>query len=190
VQHVGVLARHPFEQACRALDVADVLHEMRELLTGVVEAWNGRLVDAHGDEVFAAFPDPRDGIAAAVEFQRRLGAASWPAGAEVRVRTGLHRGHPDRTRSGYVGMDVHVAARVMAAAHGRQILLSSSMFDSVDRVPGAAVRLLGSFALAGIPRPLVLGQLEALGLAADFPPPRARLVDPVGAPEEPGRRTA
>lgn len=157
---------------------ADLLDEMRQLLVSAVEEANGRVVDARGDEVFAAFPEPRAGIGAAVGFQRRLGAVSWPDGLELRVRVGLHRGHPERTRSGYVGMDVHIAARVMAAGHGGQILVSSSMFDAVDGPADVTVRVLGSFALAGIAHPVAIGQVEGAGLAADFPVLRAR---PAGA---------
>jgi class 3 adenylate cyclase len=167
----------------------DLLHEMRRLLLDALEAGNGRLVDARGDEVFAAFADPPSGVGAAIDFQRRLAAASWPEGVALRVRVGLHRGRPDRTRSGYIGMDVHLAARVMAAAHGGQILVSSSLFDAVDGV-GATVRPLGQFALAGIPNPVALGQVQAAGLATEFPPPRARPSSPADTLEEPGRRAS
>ena len=63
-------------------------------------------------------------VAAAAAIQRVLTERAWPEGISIRVRIGLHTGEPKLTADGYIGMDVHHAARIMSAGHGGQILLS------------------------------------------------------------------
>jgi class 3 adenylate cyclase len=91
---------------------------------------------------------------------------------------GLHSGHPALTDSGYVGLPVHVAARVCSAAHGGQILASSAARVAIDgsRPAGIGWRSLGSHQLHGLPEPVALFQVEVADLPADFPAPRATAV--------------
>jgi class 3 adenylate cyclase len=97
---------------------------------------------------------------------------TWPAGAAPLLRIGLHRGTPDLTPDGYVGIDVHRAARVMSAANGGQILASSTMGRSVvDRLPdGVTAEPLGSFSLKGIAGPEVLYRIDRPGPRNETPP--------------------
>jgi class 3 adenylate cyclase len=67
------------------------------------------------------FARATDAVLAAVAVQRALASHSWPDGVTVRVRMGLHTGEPERFSEGYVGLDVHRAARIMSAGHGGQI---------------------------------------------------------------------
>jgi hypothetical protein len=111
----------------------------------VLRAAGGREVDTQGDAFFYSFPRARDAVRGAVEGQRALAAHSWPAGAEVRVRMGLHTGEPTVGDEGYVGMDVVRAARICSAGHGGQILLSETTRALVgnDVPDGVTVRDLG-----------------------------------------------
>ena len=106
-------------------EFAGVLEAQRRLIQSSVEEHGGHAVDAKGDELFAAFHDTRAAVSAAVEAQRALAGHDWPPGGMPRVRMGIHAGEAEPNGSGYVGLDVHRAARVSEAAVGGQILLSS-----------------------------------------------------------------
>src|SRR3712207_5157940 len=105
---------------------AGVLAEHQRLLREAFAAHGGAEVDTQGDAFFVAFPRAMDAVEAAVAAQRALAAHSWPSGAAVRVRMGLHTGEPASTGERYVGLAVHRAARVGSAGHGGQVLLSET----------------------------------------------------------------
>ena len=91
----------------------------------------------------------------------------------IRVRMGLHTGEPTPTADGYVGLDMHRAARVTAAAHGGQVLLSQTTRDLLpENLDGLTFRDLGDHRLKDLTGPQRLHQLCIEGLAVDFPPPR------------------
>jgi class 3 adenylate cyclase/DNA-binding NarL/FixJ family response regulator len=142
-----------------------VLEKHRTLINAAIASNGGRVVDCIGDEFFAAFPDARDAVAAAVDVQRRLGAEQWPQDAPVRVRIGVHSGRAHTAGDGFVGLAVHHAARVCQTARGGEILVSDTVdldgFDTVD---------VGEHRLKGIPRPTRLLRVVATGLELDFPP--------------------
>jgi class 3 adenylate cyclase len=155
-------------------DYAELLSRFRALATDVVGLNAGRVVDARADELFCAFRTADAGLAAAVELQRRLAVAVWPADASVRVRVGLHTGRPQMTSTGYVGIDVHRAARVMAAASGGQILASGELASALaDGRHGLVSR--GLFALPGLSAPTELFEVTGDGHpgADERRPPRA-----------------
>ena len=79
-----------------------------------------------GDSFFVAFGTAPEAVAAAVQAQRELAGFDWPAGGRLRVRMGIHTGAPMVHDGGYVGMDVHRAARIAGAAHGGQVLVSEA----------------------------------------------------------------
>jgi DNA-binding NarL/FixJ family response regulator/class 3 adenylate cyclase len=149
-------------------EYAAILTDVRRLLRSGVSANGGTVIDAHGDELFAAFEALDAAAAAAVESQRALIDHAWPGDRSVRVRMGIHVGRPLVTEDGYTGIDVHRAARIGSAGHGGQILLSET---ARDPSPFAA-RDLGSHRLAGLPDPEHIHQLLADGLPRDFPPLR------------------
>ena len=97
---------------------------------------------------------------------------SWPEGLPVRVRIGLHTGEPTLTASGYVGLDVHRAARICAAGYGGQTLLSQTTRALVeyDLPAGVSLRDLGAHRLKDLQRPEHLYQLVIPDLLANFPP--------------------
>jgi len=153
---------------------ADLLSDVRRLLRRAVQRSGGREVDVRADELFAVFKRPAGALDAALAMQRGVGSRAWPDGARVRVRIGIHTGRPTLTDSGYVGLAVHAAARICAAGHGGQVLLSEATVRAVEAsVPaGVGFRALGDHRLHGLPEPEALFQLEAPDLPARFPPPR------------------
>jgi predicted ATPase/class 3 adenylate cyclase len=153
---------------------ASVLAECRRLLRATFQEWNGHEVDTQGDSFFVAFARATDAVLAVVEAQRALAAHSWPESVVVHVRMGLHTGEPALTPEGYVGLDVHRAARIMSAAHGGQVVLSQTTCNLVeqDLPDDVSLRDLGEHRLKDLGRPRRLFQLVISDLAGDFPPLR------------------
>src|SRR5215210_141982 len=154
---------------------ADVLAEHQRLLRAAFAAHGGREIDTQGDAFFVAFPRAADAVRAAVAGQRALAAHPWPDDTAVLVRMGLHTGEPLATGERYVGLAVHRAARVGAAGHGGQVLLSAATQAVLrDQLPpGLALRDLGEHALKDLSHPEHLYQVVAPGLPAEFPPLKA-----------------
>ena len=152
----------------------DILATYRRLLRAACQQWNGHEVDTQGEAFFVAFARATDAVSAAVAAQRSFHIHSWPKGAQVRVGMGLHTGEPERSSAGYVGLDVHFAARLLSAAHGGQILLSSTTQELVaDDLPeGVSLRDLGWYHLKDFRDSKRLFQAVITGLPADFPPLR------------------
>jgi class 3 adenylate cyclase len=151
-----------------------MLNQLRRLMRTAVQHAGGREVDAHGDELFAAFERAGSALDAAVAIQRAVRAHAWPAGIELRVRIGIHTGRPSLAETGYVGLAVHTVARVSTSAHGGQIVITSAVRDAVGRsLPdGIAVKSLGTWRLSGLQESVELLQVRADDLPDDFPPPR------------------
>ena len=147
-----------------------VLHN--RLLRGSFEAHGGAERGMQGDSFLVVFRDARSAVAAAVEGQRALAGARWPAGATVRVRMGMHSGEAIRGADDYVGIDINRAARIAAAGRGGQVLVSDSTRALVERdLPaGASLRDLGRHRLKDLEQPEHLFQVIAEDLLADFPP--------------------
>jgi predicted ATPase len=137
---------------------AQVLREHRGLLRRAFLEHGGVEVDTEGDALFYVFGKATEAVAAAQDGQAAL------VGGDVRVRMGLHTGEPLLTDEGYVGIDVHLAARICASAHGGQVVVSGATAALVD----AVFRELGEHRLKDFVAPQRLYQL---GLS-DFPPLR------------------
>jgi predicted ATPase/class 3 adenylate cyclase len=151
-----------------------VLAEHRALLREAVSGHGGVEVGTEGDSFFVVFARAENAVLAAAQAQRLLAAHSWPDSAEVRVRMGIHTGTPELVGSDYVGMDVHRAARVMAAGHGEQVLLTHSTASLLpERLPPVvAIRALGAHRLKDVTQAEQLYQLVIEGLPSEFPPLR------------------
>jgi YVTN family beta-propeller protein len=149
---------------------SDVLAEHQRILREAFAAHGGHEVDTQGDSFFVAFPRAKDAVAAAVDAQRDLAVQDWPDRVDVTVRMGLHTGEPQVGEQRYVGIGVHKAARIGAAGHGGQVLLSRTTRELVedDLPPGVTVRDLGERRLKDLDRPERLSQLVIQGLRADF----------------------
>ncbi|HKO73861.1 MAG TPA: tetratricopeptide repeat protein [Gaiellaceae bacterium] len=150
-----------------------LLAEHNRILREAFAAHDGIELGTEGDAFFVAFTSAGEAAAAAAAAQRGLATHAWPEGEAVRVRIGLHTGEPTPTPDGFVGLDMHRAARVAAAAHGEQVLLSQATRDLLSgELGGLSFRDLGDHRLKDLSGPQRLHQLCIEGLAADFPPLR------------------
>ncbi|MGI8519094.1 MAG: adenylate/guanylate cyclase domain-containing protein, partial [Actinomycetota bacterium] len=148
----------------------EVLAEHRSLMRQAFSSRGGIEVDTQGDAFFYAFPRATDAVMATAEAQLALTDHPWPEAAEVRVRMGIHTGEPALSGEGYVGADVHRAARICTAAHGGQVLVS----EVTARLLGTGIqdmtlRDLGNHGLKDLSDPQHLYQLVIAGLRDDFP---------------------
>jgi predicted ATPase/class 3 adenylate cyclase len=153
----------------------DLLSRHHELMREAIEAHGGVEVGTEGDSFFVVFRSPDRALRAVAAAQRALASEDWPDGAAVAVRMGLHTG-PVELRDGlYVGLEVHRAARVAAAAHGGQVVLSRGTRELLsERLPaGGSLRDLGEHRLKDLDEPEQLFQLVLDGLQGDFPPLRS-----------------
>jgi class 3 adenylate cyclase len=172
----GVLARHD------------------AILRQAIAAHGGRIFRTGGDGFCAAFAHPPDALAGALAAQVALLAEPWaasglPTGAHLRVRMALHTGTAEVRDGDYLGPALNRVARLLAAGHGGQILLSSTTAGLVHGAlpPGAALHELGEYRLRDLTRPERIFQLVAPGLLADFPPLRMhdpQHVEPVARPSD------
>jgi YVTN family beta-propeller protein len=153
---------------------SQILGDHGEILRASFENHGGREIDTQGDSFFAAFRTARDAAEAAVAAQLALAAHTWPGGAQPKVRMGMHTGEPVVSGDRYVGLAVHRAARICAAAHGGQVLCSSTTGDLVfDDLPAnSSLSDLGVHLLKDFDRPERVFQLVVEGLPSAFPPPR------------------
>lgn len=145
------------------------------LLRAAFAVHGGYEVDNPGDGFFVAFGSAREAVAAAIETQRALAEHAWPAGGPVKVRIGVHTGEAEVAGDGYVGLDVHRAARIGAAAHGGQIVTSDETRRLVEASLPSGVRFadLGYHRFKGLTAEEHLHQLIVDGLRERFPPPRS-----------------
>jgi YVTN family beta-propeller protein len=152
----------------------EVLADHRRILRTAFEKHGGQEIDTQGDAFFVAFRRATDAALAAAASQHGLAEHPWPEGSEVSVRMGIHTGEPTVGDEGYHGLGVHRAARIMAAGHGGQVLLSQATCSVLedDELPGLRLRDLGEHRLKDLDRPEHIYQLEIDGLPQEFPPLR------------------
>ena len=151
---------------------AQVLADQRAILRAAFDQWAGSEIDTQGDAFFVAFARATDAVNAVVQAQRNLATHAWADGVTVRVRMALHTGEAMLATTGYLGLDVHRAARICSAGHGGQVLLSQTTRDLVEETlpNGVAVRDLGEHRLKDLKRPEHIYQLVIADLPADFAP--------------------
>jgi WD40 repeat protein/class 3 adenylate cyclase len=152
-------------------DYRAVISEHNALFRTAFAKWHGREIQFLGDGFHAAFRRATDAVSCVAELQRELATHTWPAGAKLRVRMGLNTGEAEIDADHYVGIGVHRAARVAAAGHGGQVLLSQTTRDLVymDLPAGVALRSLGEHLLKDIRYPQPIYQLDIQGLQTEFP---------------------
>ena len=152
-----------------------LLERHREIVREGIAGSGGTELATEGDGFFVVFPSAAAGLRMAVDTQRALHAEKWAAESAVRTRIGLLAGEAVPSGDGYVGLDVHRAARIAAAGHGGQVLLSGSMQQLVEHVlpAGVSLRDLGTHRLKDLPGAEHIYQLVIDGLPADFPPLRS-----------------
>jgi Adenylate and Guanylate cyclase catalytic domain len=147
---------------------------MRSALRKAWAAHGGIEMGTEGDSFFVVFETAQAAVSAALDAQRALTTARWSAGDSMRVRMGIHTGSPIVHDGGYVGMDVHRAARIAAAAHGGQVVVSAAVAELAARTmsDGSVLTDLGVHQLKDIAFPERLFQATADDLIAEFPPLR------------------
>ncbi len=152
-----------------------LLAEHHQVMRSAISACRGVEIKTEGDSFFAIFVSAHDAVIGAVQAQRELAEREWPEGVRVAVRMGIHTGDVQISAGEYVGMDVHRAARISAAAHGGQVLLSATTASVISSTlpEGVTLREVGEHLLKDIEEPERLCQLVIDGLPADFPPPHA-----------------
>ena len=152
-----------------------VLADHQRMLRAVFDAHGGYEVDTQGDSFFVAFASARDAVLAAVEGQLALASHTWPEGVQIKVRMGLHTGQAVASGDRYTGLAVHRAARIGAAGHGGQILVSQAtqtLLEDEEEDLHVFLRDLGEQRLKDLDRPVRLYQATADGLPVGFPPLR------------------
>ena len=156
----------------------DTLDLHHRLLTAAFTANGGIPLGTEGDSFFVVFAHASSAVAAAADVQRALAGATWPQDRMVRVRIGIHTGEADVVGDSYVGMAVHVAARVSAAGHGGQVLLTDITAQLAGGPPTVA---LGCHRLKDVGDVHLL-QLCGPGLGSAFPPVRSLSSQPNNLP--------
>ena len=147
---------------------AEALDAQRHLLRDAWASHQGVELGTEGDSFFVAFATALDAVAATVQAQRALAGFAWPAGERVRIRMGVHTGTPTPHDGGYVGMDVHRAARIAAVAHGGQVVVSEATARLLPETADVTLRDLGLHQLKDLREPEHLFQLDIAGLETEF----------------------
>ena len=153
----------------------EVLAEHQRLLREAFAAHGGYEIDTQGDAFFYAFGSAHEAVLGAVEAQRALSGYPWPDTTPVKVRIGVHTGQASPVDGRYTGLAVHRAARIQAAAHGGQVLVSQStqsLLEDEEEDLQVNLRDLGDQRLKDIDRPVRVYQVAAPGLEEQFPPLR------------------
>jgi predicted ATPase/class 3 adenylate cyclase len=168
-------------------EYARALGEHQALVRAAWADHGGVEIDTAGDGFFVAFPAAPQAVAAAAQATRALAAHTWPEETTLRVRIGVHTGTPQLVGDRYVGLDVHHAARVMAAGHGGQVVLSQATRDlAAPNLPAdTTLRELGLYRLKDLRQPERLYQLIMPGLPAEFPPLKTLDLRPHNLPVQP-----
>jgi predicted ATPase/class 3 adenylate cyclase len=164
-----------------------LLADHRRLLEDAIAANRGTTIGSEGDAVFAAFADAASALAAAADAQRTLAGHSWPAGHQVKVRMGVHAGEVTLVGGDYVGLALHQVARITAAGHGGQVLLSDAAraLTATSLPAGVELRDLGAHRLKDLTQPERIFQALITGLPSSFPALRTLEGRPNNLPLQP-----
>ena len=134
------------------------------IVKGAIDDHHGYVFSTGGDGFGAAFSRSADAVAAAATAQRSLMAERWPDGVTLRVRMGLHTGEAEERDGDYFGPPLNRAARLTAAAHGGQIVVSEVTAELLAGAPGLALVDLGSHRLRGLVEAMRVFGVKAEGL--------------------------
>lgn len=164
----------------------DLRERHRVILRAAFSSHDGYEQSTEGDSFFVLFRRAIDAVSAAVAAQRGVAAESWPEGADVRVRMGLHTGEVESSGGDVIGYDINRTARIAAIAHGGQVLVSDATRALVAEVlpDGVALRDLGPHRLKDLREPERLAQLVIEGLQDTFPALRSLDARPNNLPTQ------
>ncbi len=160
----------------------EALSAQRAIQRALFGEFGGHEMGTEGDSFFVVFDSAADAVGCCLAAQRNLAGHDWPGGVSLRARMGLHSGEPARHEDGYIGLDVHRAARIAAAAHGGQVVASdATRLLAASRLPaGVSFRDLGFHRLKDIEALEHIYQLAAAGLAERGGTTRVRGLLPPG----------
>ncbi len=153
--------------------LTDIILRLRHITRETIRSFNGHEIEIQGDVCFVAFSAALNGVLAAIEIQRACQQESWPMGATVKVRMGLHTGQPVLADNRYFGVDVQRAVNIATIAVGGQILMSAATCENLSEqgIPAdVTIRDLGSHRLKDMPYPEVLYDLSIPGMDDSFEP--------------------
>jgi predicted ATPase/class 3 adenylate cyclase len=154
-------------------DAAEIFERHNQIIRSAIDSHAGHEVGTDGDAFFAAFEKVEDALAACATAQQALAEESWPEGGEVLVRMGVHAGLAAPRNDNYVALAVHQAARVVAAAHGGQIMVSDTALRGAAPPTATRVVNLGRYRIRDFDEPEVLHRLDPDAVAVPDRPPRA-----------------
>ena len=164
--------------------MASALARHDEILAGAVDEAGGSVLKTTGDGLIAVFDSVSDSLSAALDSQRALEEEPWGPTGSLRVRMGIHAGDTESREGDYFGPAMNRAARIMAAGHGGQVLVSGTAAASGYLPPGVQLRDLGMHRLKDLTEPEHLYQVIHEGLRADFPAPRTLDGRPNNLPQQ------
>ena len=167
------------------VEMNQALARHHEILISIFAEYGGAVFSSGGDGFAVAFSDPIQALQAAADAQRALVAEQWPKPLRLRVRMGLHSGVAFERHGDYFGPTLNTAARIMAAGHGQQILMSATTVSLIraDLIPaGMTMRSHGPQQLVDIAEPIELFELFVVGLEPVGLPPRSRSLAPSTLP--------
>jgi hypothetical protein len=145
------------------------------ILRAAVEAHRGHVVKSTGDGVHAVFAAAPDAVVAASDAVQAFNSETWGSTGPLRIRVGIHTGETDERDGDYFGLALSRVSRLMAAAHGGQVVMSHVSADLVRDVLPDELELLdlGEHRLRGLEQPEHVYELAMSGLASQFPPLRS-----------------
>lgn len=168
-----------WEDHPEAMSLALARHDT--IVADAVGDAGGAVLKTTGDGVVAVFDNPAEGMVAAIAIQRGLGIEPWESTGPLRARIGIHTGITETRDGDFFGPVMNRAARIMAAGHGGQVLVSA---PAATGLPAESLRDLGLHRLKDLIEPEHLYQLLDSGLRPDFPPPRTLDGRPNNLPQQ------
>src|SRR5262245_27741422 len=161
-----------WEQQPQAMERALERHDA--IMRQTIDAYGGHVFKTVGDAFYAVFTTAADALDSVLAAQRALAAESWGPVGDIRVRAALHVGAAQQRDGDYFGAPLNRVARLCAAGHGGQVLLSAAAWELArDQLPkGVSLRDLGEQRLKDLGRPERVFQAVAPDLPSDFPPLR------------------
>ncbi len=166
--------------------MAGALARHDAILGDAVNRAGGQVLKTTGDGIIAVFESPIQSVGAAIASQQSLLAEEWATSGPLRVRMGIHLGEAESRDGDYFGMAMNRAARIMAASHGGQVLMSGVAAAEVeDLLPSDVIlRDLGSHRLKDLTLPEHLYQVVRDDLVTEFPPPLTLDARPHNLPQQ------
>jgi class 3 adenylate cyclase len=153
------------------VDMRGAMEKHDSVIADAIANHGGVVFTTAGDQFCAAFSAPGDALAAALDSQRNLAAEDWAATGELKVRMALHTGNAVERDGDYFGPPLNRCARILSIGHGGQILVSTATAALLRDVLDAGIELtdLGAHTLKDLEREEHVFQVDAPGLATDFP---------------------